>query len=43
MDAVVRRTLQELGAENAMLRLELNATRAAHEAAEKKLAEQGSS
>lgn len=34
MDHVVRQTLQQLGAENALLRLELNTTRAALAATE---------
>lgn len=35
MDAVVRQTLTQLASENALLRLELNATRAALDAATK--------
>lgn len=39
MDAVVSQTVQSLGAENAMLRLELAAQRAANEALSKQLEE----
>lgn len=39
MDKVVSETVQSLGAENAMLRLELNAQRAANAAQAERLAE----